>query len=154
VIKSQFRTSYLLGLHPTPCSFYSVFVQSVGIYVSLFSMFDRKSISEVHSRRQNTKQNYRNRKNRHKLDSFPFSGFSFPFSREKNGHYRRPFRLAFMFSEPEKMSNKSRFPFFPGSASDRCYSIAISLARKVCCLMKCLKVAAGFRVMCVEQYKV
>ena len=31
--------------------------------------------------------------------------------------------------------------------------IAIGLARKVCCLMKCVEVATGFRVVCVEQYK-
>jgi hypothetical protein len=56
-----------------------------------------------------------------------------------------------MFSEPEEMSDKSRFPFFPGSASERCYSIAIGLARKVCCVMKCVEVAADLRVVCIER---
>jgi len=31
--------------------------------------------------------------------------------------------------------------------------ITIGLARKVCCLMKCVEVATGFRVVSFEQYK-
>lgn len=86
------------------------------------------------------------------LDSFPFCLFSFPLSREKMTVYRRAFRLVFMFSEPEKMSNKSRFPFFSRFRFRQMF-IAISLARKVCCLMKCVEVAADFKVVCVGQYK-
>ena len=79
------------------------------------------------------------------LDSFPFCLFSFPLSREE-------IRLVFMFSEPEKMSNKSRFPFLSRFRFRQMF-IAISLARKVCCLMKCVEVADDFKVVCVGQYK-
>lgn len=86
------------------------------------------------------------------LDSFSYNLFFFSvLARKQMTVYPWPFRVVFMFSEPEKMSNKSRFPFFPGSSSERCYSIAIGLAWKVCCVMKCVEIAADLRVVCIER---
>jgi len=62
---------------------YTVFVQSVGIYVSSFSMFDRRLFRRYIVGEKIRNRIIRKEKIDMELDSFPFCLFSFPLSREK-----------------------------------------------------------------------
>lgn len=66
---------------------YKAFVQSVGIYVSSFSMFDRRLFLRYILGGKIRNRIIRKEKMDMELDSFPFCLFSFPLSREKKWPY-------------------------------------------------------------------
>jgi len=93
---------------------HKVFVQSVGIYVSSFSMFDRRLFLRYIVGGKIRNKIIRKEKIDMELDSFPFCLFSFPLSREKKKLtvYRRDFDWYLCSRNRRKCRIKADFRFF------------------------------------------